>query len=121
MAIETTLLTDINLSLTDITKYLTLVFSAVGVVIVSIGGFTTAGKLGYRALKKLPMDYFDLKRKFTQLIVLGLDFFIAGDILTSFVAPSFNDLILLAMVVGIRTVLSVFLVWEVRTPSKEDS
>jgi uncharacterized membrane protein len=97
------------------------VFSAIGVVIVSIGGFMTVGKLGYRALKRMPMDYVGLKRKFTQLIVLGLDFFIAGDILTSFIAPAFNDLLLLAVVVGIRTVLSVFLAWEVRGPAKDDS
>lgn len=107
--------------LTDITQVLTLVFSAIGVVIVSVGGFMAAAKLAYRALRREPMDYFGIKRNFTQLIVLGLDFFIAGDILTSFIAPSFNDLILLAVVVGIRTVLSVFLAWEVRSPSRDDS
>ena len=107
--------------LTDITQVLTLVFSAIGVVIVSAGGFMAAGKLAYHAITKQQMDYFGIKRDFTQLIVLGLDFFIAGDILTSFVAPAFNDLIVLAVVVGIRTVLSVFLAWEVRVPSKVDS
>lgn len=107
--------------LTEVAQYLTLVFSAIGVVIVSIGGFMAAGRLGHRAISKLPMNYTEIKREFTQLIVLGLDFFIAGDILTSFVAPTFNDLVLLAVVVGIRTVLSLFLAWEVRTPSKEDS
>lgn len=107
--------------LTDITQVLTLLFSAIGVVIVSVGGFIAAGKLASRAIKRQPMDYFGIKRNFTQLIVLGLDFFIAGDILTSFVAPAFNDLIVLAVVVGIRTVLSVFLAWEVRSPSRDDS
>jgi uncharacterized membrane protein len=104
--------------LTDITNYLTLIFSAIGVVIVAMGGFWAAGRLTYGFLLRRRMDYTDIKRKFTQMIVLGLDFFIAGDILTSFVAPSFNDLALLAIVVGIRTVLSVFLAWEVRTTLK---
>jgi uncharacterized membrane protein len=67
------------------------------------------------------MDYFVIKRDFTQLIILGLDFFIAGDILTSFVAPAIDDLTVLAVVVGIRTVLSVFLAWEVRAPTKSGS
>ena len=107
--------------LTDFTQFLTLIFSAIGVVIVSIGGFAAAGKLGYRAIKRRTMDYDGIKREFTQLIVLGLDFFIAGDILSSFVAPTFNDLVLLAVVVGIRTVLSVFLAWEVRKPSRADA
>ena len=97
--------------LTELTQFLTLIFSAIGVVIVSIGGFMAAGKLGYRTINRRPMDYDGIKREFTQLIVLGLDFFIAGDILSSFVA----------VVVGIRTVLSVFLAWEVRKPSKVDA
>lgn len=105
--------------LTDLTNVLTLIFSAVGVAIVSIGGFIAAGKLSYRAIKRTSLDYDGVKREFTQLIVLGLDFFIAGDILSSFVAPTFDDLTLLAVVVGIRTVLSVFLAWEVRKPSGE--
>lgn len=67
------------------------------------------------------MDHTDVKREFSQMVVLRLDFFIAGDILTSFVAPTFNDLVLLAVVVGISTLLSVFLAWEVRTPSKKDT
>ncbi len=106
--------------LTDVTNFLTLIFSAIGVVIVSLGGFWAAGRLTYNALLRRPMEYSDIKRRFTQLIVLGLDFFIAGDILTSFVAPTFNDLLLLAVVVGIRTVLSVFLAWEVRNEPKNE-
>jgi uncharacterized membrane protein len=106
--------------LTDITNYLTLIFSAIGVVIVAIGGFWAAGRLVYDLVMRRSIEYSDIKRQFTQLIVLGLDFFIAGDILTSFVAPTFNDLILLAVVVGIRTVLSVFLAWEVRTASNAE-
>jgi len=105
--------------LTDLTQFLTLIFSAIGVVIVSAGGFLAAAKLGYRAINRKTMDYDGVKREFTQLIVLGLDFFIAGDILSSFVAPTFDDLVLLAVVVGIRTVLSVFLAWEVRKPPTE--
>jgi uncharacterized membrane protein len=107
--------------LTDVTNLLTLIFSAIGVVIVAIGGFWAAGRLLRNVLQKMPMDYNGIKRDFTQKIVLGLDFFIAGDILTSFVAPTFNDLILLAVVVGIRTVLSVFLAWEVRSASNSES
>ena len=107
--------------LTDITQVLTLVFSAVGVVIVSAGGFLAAARLGYRAITRKQIDYFGIKRNFTQMIVLGLDFFIAGDILTSFVAPDITDLTVLAVVVGIRTVLSVFLAWEVRVPTNKDS
>jgi len=105
--------------LTDLTQLLTLIFSAIGVAIVSAGGFLAAIKLGYRAVKRKTMDYNEVKREFTQLIVLGLDFFIAGDILSSFVTPTIDDLELLAVVVGIRTVLSVFLAWEVRRPLAE--
>jgi hypothetical protein len=36
--------------LTDLTQALTLIFSAIGVVIVSIGGFQAACRLGYCAI-----------------------------------------------------------------------
>ena len=37
--------------LTDVTQYLTLVFSAIGVVIISIGGFKVGGRLTYNAIR----------------------------------------------------------------------
>lgn len=46
-------------------------------------------------------------------ILFGLEFMIAGDIIHTFIRPSQEDLIVLATIVGIRTVISYFLGREV--------
>ncbi len=46
-------------------------------------------------------------------ILFGLEFMIAGDIIHTFIKPSQEDLIVLATIVAIRTVISYFLGREV--------
>ncbi len=46
-------------------------------------------------------------------ILFGLEFMIAGDIIHTFIKPSKEDLIILATIVAIRTVISYFLGREV--------
>ncbi len=46
-------------------------------------------------------------------ILFGLEFMIAGDIIHTFIKPSQDDLIVLATIVAIRTVISYFLGREV--------
>ena len=46
-------------------------------------------------------------------ILFGLEFMIAADIIHTFIKPSQEDLIVLATIVGIRTVISYFLGREV--------
>ncbi len=47
-------------------------------------------------------------------LLLGLEIFIAADIISSFVSPNWNKVGILAAIVGIRTVLSYFLRMEVK-------
>lgn len=46
---------------------------------------------------------------------LGLEFLIAADILKTAVAPSWDDIGQLAAIIGIRTVLNLFLTKELKT------
>ncbi|QLH75596.1 MAG: DUF1622 domain-containing protein [Methanomassiliicoccales archaeon] len=84
-------------------------FSVIGVATVSFGGARAIYQIFERWTKKQAIDVHGVKVGFVQLIILGLDFFIAADILMSFIAPTLDDLVLLGTVVGIRTVLSFFL------------
>ena len=47
-------------------------------------------------------------------LLLGLEIFIAGDIISSVVSPSWQKVGILAAIVAIRTVLSYFLRMEIR-------
>ena len=94
---------------TELVKYISFFFSVVGVEIVTFGATRAIYQIADRWLRKVSIDVHGVKVGFIQIIILGLDFFIAADILMSFIAPTLDDLVLLGTVVGIRTVLSVFL------------
>ncbi|MCI5054481.1 MAG: DUF1622 domain-containing protein [Flavobacteriales bacterium] len=53
-------------------------------------------------------------------ILFGLEFMIAGDIIHTFIKPSQQDLIILATIVGIRTVISYFLGREVDQAQRDE-
>lgn len=53
-------------------------------------------------------------------ILFGLEFMIAGDIIHTFIKPSQQDLIVLATIVAIRTVISYFLGREVDQAQRDE-
>lgn len=52
-------------------------------------------------------------------ILFGLEFMIAADLIHTFIQPTQEDLIVLATIVGIRTVISYFLTREVEEARRE--
>lgn len=56
----------------------------------------------------------DLRRNFAQKIILGLEFFIAGDAIRLIVNPTLEQVIILGSVAAIRTLLSYFLSREIK-------
>jgi uncharacterized membrane protein len=60
-------------------------------------------------VKKQQTGYNQIRREFTSMLVFGLEFFIAADVLTTLVAPTRDEIILLGAVVLIRTILGYFL------------
>ncbi|MDH4161232.1 MAG: DUF1622 domain-containing protein [Nitrospirota bacterium] len=69
--------------------------------------FSRAGK------DEIAMSEF-LRQKLGAHLLLGLEIFIAADVISSVVSPTWNKVGLLAAIVAIRTVLSYFLRMEVR-------
>jgi uncharacterized membrane protein len=55
-----------------------------------------------------------LRQKLGAHLLLGLEIFIAADIISSVVSPTWSKVGILSAIVGIRTVLSYFLRMEVR-------
>jgi len=50
-----------------------------------------------------------LRHRFGSYLLLGLEFLIAADIILTISQPSLEEIIILASIVGIRTVISYFL------------
>ncbi|MDD1707584.1 MAG: DUF1622 domain-containing protein [Methanoregulaceae archaeon] len=97
---------------TEIIDILAFFFSIVGAVLIGYGGIVAAIKVLLREVLKRPFSYNLIRREFTSKIVFGLEFFIASDVLTTLIAPSREEILLLAVVVIIRTVLGYFLARE---------
>ncbi len=51
-------------------------------------------------------EYENTKRILIQKVIFGLDFFVAADLLRLAIVQSVNEVFLIALIVGIRTILS---------------
>ena len=81
---------------TDAIKILALFFSLVGAVLIGYGGVVAAIKVVLREVFRRPYSYNLIRR----------------DVLTTLIAPTQEEIILLAVVVVIRTILGYFLARE---------
>jgi uncharacterized membrane protein len=61
-----------------------------------------------------------IRGEFAQLIVLGLDFFIASDIITTLSVPTLDEVLRLGGIVLIRSVLTFLLSKETAELRKEE-
>ena len=97
--------------LDEIIAILTILLDIFGTIVVIYGALVAASAaLRIESSKKNKFrQYSDAKSVFVQKLVFGLDFFIAGDIISTIAAPSQAQLVSLAVIVAIRTVLSYFL------------
>jgi uncharacterized membrane protein len=55
-----------------------------------------------------------MRQKLGSYLILGLEFFIAADIIRTITRPDWNDIGMLAAIVALRTVLSYFLGQELK-------
>jgi uncharacterized membrane protein len=84
-------------------------FSVIGSALIIFGGLQAAIGLIRSALGRETKEKGRLKRQFTSYIIFGLEFFIAGDVLTTVLDPSIEDITLLGAIVLIRVILGYFL------------
>jgi uncharacterized membrane protein len=94
---------------TDIIRVFTYFFGVVGAAIIIFGGIGATVNIILLESKKKHTTYNEIRADLTGKIVFGLDFFIAGDVLTTVLNPSTSDLFTLGAVVVIRTILGYFL------------
>ena len=105
------------MTLVDAVLIISFILDAFGAAIVLFGAFMAAFTLIRIETKKgnTFKRYDEAKKMFVQRLVFGLDFFITGDIIQTLILPAPSQLTTLAVIVGIRTVLSFFLSREVRS------
>ena len=91
-----------------------LAIDAVGVLVIVIGLVISLGRFLHRAVSNGEQAYRWLRQDLGRSILLGLEFLVAGDIIrTVAVSPTLQNVYVLALIVLIRTVLSMTLQVEV--------
>jgi uncharacterized membrane protein len=61
-----------------------------------------------------PRSKFQLRQKLGSYLVMGLEFFIAADIIRTVLRPGWNEIGMLAAIIALRIMLSYFLGRELR-------
>ena len=95
-------------------EWVGLTFDAIGVLVIACGALVATGRLILGGVNQRQFDMQRFRQDFGGSIVLGLEFLVAGDIIrTVAVAPTLTNVIVLAIIVLIRTVLSMALQVEI--------
>ena len=89
--------------------YLRLVIEAIGAAVVGFGSVVAALRLLLTLLGIRDYSNTEIRLFLGRYLALGLEFQIGADILSTAVAPTFDDVLLLGAIVVIRTVLNYFL------------
>lgn len=64
-------------------------------------------------------DYYMIRRRFAEKILIGLEFFVAADLIKTIAAPTLQDVALLASIVAIRIALSLSIGREIKVGGGE--
>lgn len=89
----------------ELINYISFSLALFGAILVFYGGLRAAIKVLAKEILRRSYEYNDIRLDFTNKIVLGLEFFIAADLIKSILQPTLNDVIVLAVIVAIRTVV----------------
>ncbi len=98
-----------NVSWSDVINAVVTVFEVVGALIIFYGSARAVAEIVASVIHRRPPDYSAIRREYTKKIVLALEFFIANDLVRTILEPSLNQAIVLAFIVGIRTVVGLSL------------
>jgi uncharacterized membrane protein len=110
--------------LVKLIEYIVPLTELLGVAVVTWGSVHGLALLALRGLhilqkKTFPHSLRDIRIAIGEKMALGLDFFLAGDIIGTIVVPSKDSLLLLGGIVVIRTVMAFFLAKEIEKKAAE--
>ena len=94
--------------------YLVLLVEACGALVVVLGVIRAIAEYIRTLFRPEPVHLSTLRVRLGQSMVVGLEFQVAADILRTGLSPTWNDVLLLAALIGLRTVLNYILERELR-------
>jgi len=112
-----------NEIIAEVSIFFNVIISIIGAAVVIFGslqaayGLLRAAAAKYTAQQRFK-EYVEIKRVYVQKLIFALDFFIAADLLRLVAEPTLDEIVLIALIVVIRTVLNYSLAQEIRGPKK---
>jgi len=91
---------------------------AIGATVIIVGVLVAGTIYLLSELRIRPIPYEHVRLTLGRFLVLGIEFQLAADILTTAVSPTFEDIGQLAAIAAIRTVLNYFLTQEIERAEK---
>ena len=101
--------------------YLRLLVEAIGAAVVGFGVLATTYRYVFTLVGVRDYTYNQIRLYLGRYLVLGLEFQLGADILSTAVAPTLDDVILLGAIATIRTVLNYFLSQELERERREEA
>ena len=101
--------------------YLRLVVEAIGAVVIGFGVLATTYRLVLTLVGIRSYSNNQVRLFLGRYLALGLEFQLGADILSTAVAPTLNDVILLGAIAAIRTALNFFLAQEMERERREET
>jgi uncharacterized membrane protein len=101
--------------------YLRLLVEAIGAAVVGFGVLATTYRYVLTLVGLRNYTYNQIRLYLGRYLVLGLEFQLGADILSTAVAPTLDDVILLGAIATIRTVLNYFLSQELERERQEEA
>ena len=101
--------------------YLRLVVEAIGAVVIGFGVLATTYRLVLTLVGIRDYSNNQVRLFLGRYLALGLEFQLGADILSTAVAPTLDDVILLGATAAIRTALNFFLAQEMERERREET
>jgi len=95
-------------------NWIVLLISLIGSAVIIWGILLVIKDFLFNLLSDDPQSKRLMRQKLGSYLILGLEFFIAADIIRTIIRPDWNEIGMLAAIIAIRTVLSYFLGMELR-------
>ena len=99
--------------------WLILVIEAAGAVVIGCGAVAAFALFVRAVVRRSTAEFVRVRLLLGRFLALGLEFQLASDVLTTAVAPTFEEIGKLAAVATIRTALNYFLAKELRREREE--
>jgi uncharacterized membrane protein len=105
-------------------SYIIPVVEACGAVVIVLEVLRSIIQYLLHFVRRVECDVRAVRLRLGQAMVMGLEFQVAADILRTATAPTWNDILLLAALIALRTVLNFLLEQEIkslRTDEQEEN